>query len=308
MARFIPERPLYRKERLWVGFPLLAVFALLFLYRMLEHYLPLFAGNLWIGMLAVPAALLLPALIFFFVRGQGYSRRVRFKGMHGLHVPLLLTALPALLSGSLLLSVLCGGIDKMGNTVLPYAELSFTDPIQVILFTVTMAILPALLEEFVFRGIAMAEYERRGAVRAVVMSALLFSLAHFDLRNLLSHLFVGVLMALLLFATDTLLAPILVHASYQVLLLFCHRYISALYRFTGGMELFLFVLIVVLLASLALFFRFAAMLYRRREQRGSPAPVRQVPWNVQFYTILDALIDPPAVLCTVIAIFGFIFL
>ena len=308
MLKLIPERPLYRKERLWVGFPLLAVFALLFLFRMLECYLPFLTNVDWVRMLAAPVSLLLPVVAFFLLRGQGYGRAMRIRGLRGLHVPLLLTALLAMLSGSLLLSVLCNGIDLMGNTVLRYAMPDFTDPVQGILYTVTLAILPALFEEAVFRGFAVAEYERRGAIRAVLMSALLFAFSHFDLNNLLAHLFAGVLLTLLLLATDTLLAPALLHVGYQVLMLFCHRYISALYRFTGGMELFLFVLIVLLLASLALFFRFAAMLYRKRELNGIPSPGRRVPWNVQFHTTLDALIDPPAVLCVVIAIFGFIFL
>ena len=43
------------------------------------------------------------------------------------------------------------------------------------------AVLPALCEEFVYRGILCREYERGGVLRAVIVSALFFALLHFNL-------------------------------------------------------------------------------------------------------------------------------
>ncbi|MBE6702053.1 MAG: CPBP family intramembrane metalloprotease [Ruminococcaceae bacterium] len=308
MHKFIPERPKYRKERLWVGFPLLTVFSLLFLFRILDRYTGFSLDSIWAKLIAIPVVFLIPTIVFLLLRGQGYSRVLRLRAPHAIHIPLLLSAFVSLLSGCILLSILCGGIETLGNSSVQYEAVRISDPMQGVLLTFILAICPAILEELLFRGIVTAEYERRGAMRGVLMSALLFALCHFDLRNLLVYLFSGVLFALVLFATDSLFCTMLLHIFYNIASLFGQRYLNAFYHFTGSVELFLFLLILLLLLSLILFLRFAAMLYRRRERNGQSNPQRDVPRNVQFYTILDALKDPPVVLCILLSILGFIFL
>jgi hypothetical protein len=158
----------------------------------------------------------------------------------------------------------------------------------------------------VFGGILMAEYERRGAVRAILMSALLFSLLHFDLSNLLSYLFAGALLALVVYATSSLVAAMILHVLYNVLSLFAQHYLNALYDHTGTIQLYLFVFIATLLVSLLLFCRACARIYRIRDERRLEDPRRAVPYQVQFYTVLDALCDPTILICFGLAIAGFI--
>ena len=307
MSKLIPERPLYQKERLVVGYPTLAVFALLFLVRMGSQAFDV-GDSLLLKLIAILVVFALPTALFVLLRGQGYGRVLRLRAPRAFHAPFLIAAFFALLSGCILLSVLCGGIDSLGNSAAVYETPSPTTPLYGICMTVVLAILPALLEEFFFRGIVVAEYERRGGIRAVLMSALLFALCHFDLRNLPVYLFSGILLVLVLFATDSLLASAVLHVLYNVVSLFGQRYLNALYEVTGSIELLMFLLIFVFLLSLLLLFRAGATLYRARVQSGQGDPRRDVPWNVQFYTILDALCDPPVVLCILISVAGFIFL
>ena len=79
MANLIPKRPLYRKERIWVGFPTLAVFALLFLVRLVDQALDLPFSAVWVKLLAIPAVFLVPTVIFCLVRGYGYTRVLRIR-------------------------------------------------------------------------------------------------------------------------------------------------------------------------------------------------------------------------------------
>lgn len=308
MSKWIPERPLYRKERLLVGYPLLAVFVLLFLARLFGNLIGDAAQSLWLKFLAVLGVFLLPTVVFLLLRGPGYGRVLRLRLPRAGQTPLLISAFFALLSGCLLFSILCGGIESLGNSTTSYEISPAADPLHGIILTVVLAILPALFEEFFFRGIVVAEYERRGAIRAVLLSALLFALCHFDLRNLPVYLFSGILFALVLFATDSLLATIILHICYNMVSLFGQRYLNALYSITGSIELFLFLLILILMLSLLLFFRTGARLYRQRHESGQRDPRRDVPRNVQFYTILDALADPPVILCILVSILGFILL
>jgi len=308
MSKLIPDRPLYRRERLIVGYLMLAVLSLLFLCRLADNMAGLSLGKLLGGFAIGILALALPVLIFLLVRGRGYAAVLRWRLPRGYHVSLLLAAFFALLTGTALLSILCKGLDTLGNTTVAFGTRIYTGAGEAVLAVLVLVLLPALLEEFLFRGIVLAEYERRGAVRAVLLSSLLFALAHMDARNILAHLFVGVLLALVVFATDSLLAAVLLHALCDLTALFAQSYLNAFYRITGSVALLLFLLIAVFLVSLLLTAHFSARLYRRRDEQKLRPPRRDVPWNVQFYTILDAFTDPPLLLALVLAIVGLILL
>ena len=307
MSKWIPERPLYRRERLLVGYPVLAVFLLLFLSRLLGDLL-LPNGAIWFSLLCIGATFFIPSAVFLLLRGKGYVRALRIRAPRKAHLPFLIFAFFALLSGAMLLSALCGGTSSLGNSATAFESAATGSFWQVLCKALVLAVLPALLEEFFFRGIVALEYERRGAVRAVLMSALLFSLCHFDIRNLPVYFFSGVLLALVLFATDSLIATALLHTVYNLISLFGQRYLNALYGFTGSLELFIFLLMLLFLVSCFLLAHTGARIYRRREEAHINEPRRAVPWQVQLYTILDALADPPILLAIVLSIVGFIIL
>lgn len=306
MPKWIPERPSYKKERRTVGFMALAAFLALFLCRLLGGRLPFFKTSyLFLPFMAL-VSLLLPAAVYLLYRGQGYGTALRLRAPAARYTPLLIASTFALFSGTLLLSRLTGGSATLGSTVTAFDTAKPQTVWETVLFFLGAAVLPAILEELFFRGIVTAEYERRGAVRAILMSAALFSLLHFDPKNILPYLFAGVLLSLVLFATNSLVATMAVHAIYNASMLFSQHYLNALYEYTGTVQLYLFIFTAVLLVSLLFFTRSCARIYRARDERGLEDPRRAVPYNVQFYTTLDALGDPTVILCLGLAIAGFV--
>ena len=307
MANLIPPRPTYKKERRTVGFAVLASFLLLFLAKLLGDRLPpVISDTLLLPLIAALAALLPPALVYLLLRGKGFSRSLRFAPPQPRHFPLLVAAFFAMLTGPYLLSVLTGGIDTLGTSLAPFTEHEGSAPLSIILSYLTLALLPALLETFFFFGVLPCEYERRGSFRAYLMAPLLFSLFHFDLKNLPAYLFLGLLLVAVLFMTDSLFSVLVLQALYYPLAFFMTPYMNAFYRFTGSPALFLFILVLILLVSLALFFRFGARTYRLRDEQGIKEPRRAVPYAVQFYTTLDALSDPAILLSLTLAVIGII--
>ena len=307
MSDLFPQRPRYAKERALFGYPVLAAFVLFFAFRLAAAYLPLDLGALGSAVLTEVVCLLAPILLFLFLRGRGAPNTLRLHRLYAAHIPLLLAAFVALCSGTLLLSALFGGTDTLGNTVAAYATaLPATVPARLLAVPV-LAILPAVLEELLFRGFLGAELTRRGVLRTAVVGSLLFSLIHFDLANLPAYLFAGVLLTLSLYATDTLFAPLLLRVLFDLAALLCYRYANAVYRFTGSVELFWFFTVLVFLVSLLLFALEASRLYRARVN-AVPAPRRDIPLRVQFYTMLDASSEWPVLLSVVIAIVGIIVL
>lgn len=302
MAKLIPPRPIYRKERLFAGFFALSAFLLLFTYRLLGHLSLLDTDSLLIAFAAELLIFLLPALVFCLWRGRGYAACLRLRAPRPLQIPFLICAFFALLCGSLLLSLLFRGNDLLGGT----ATLEGDGVLLELGRFFVLAILPAVLEEFFFRGVLTAEYERRGAFRAVLLTALLFALIHLDIRNLAVYLFAGILLSLVLLATGSLPAAMILHALYNTAVFWGQAYIDALYDLTGSVELFLFFLVLCFLLSLLGFCREAAKLYRIMDRAGAKTPQRAVPYAVQFYTTLDAITDPPVLLCIVLAAVGMI--
>ena len=115
MAKLIPPRPEYRKERLQVGFLALAAFVLLFTYRFLRAKEILGTGSLPVVLLMEAAVFLLPAVIYCAYRGRGLTKALRLRPVHTVQLPLLISGFFALLFGCLLLSLLCRGTGSLGN-------------------------------------------------------------------------------------------------------------------------------------------------------------------------------------------------
>lgn len=308
MGKLLPPRPRYARERALYAFLMLFCFAAMFTVRLLAKLLPsIFTTPLLIFGLQL-VVFLIPSLIFMRVRGKGYARAIRLRRPFAAHLPLLLAAFFTLLSGALLLSILFGGTDTVGNSAASFEKAAPLTLWQGLFAVPAVALLPALCEELLFRGILCAELDRRGTWRALLVGSLLFSLIHFDLANLPVYFFAGVLLTLLLYATDSLIAAMLVHALYNLVSLFAQRYLNALYGFTGNVELFLFLVILIFLVSLLLFCLFCAREYRSRAERALPSPRRDVPRDVQLYTTLDALSEVPILICFALSVVGFILL
>ncbi|MBQ3063286.1 MAG: hypothetical protein IJC99_00575 [Clostridia bacterium] len=308
MARWIPPRPQYKREHRTVGFAVLAAFLILLFARLFGDYIPLPYREILFPLALLVGAIILPTLAYLLFRGRGYLRTLRLAPQRREHLPLLIAAFFALLSGTTLLACLAGGIDTLGNTVAAYGNPPASNPLTIILSYLVLAALPALAEAFFFFGIVTVEYERRGAFRAVLMSTLTYALIHFDLRNLPAYILTALLSMLVLYTTNSLFAVLLLHLVYSLAALLLQPYLNALYRYTGSLQLFFFVTILAFLLSLFLMLRLSARTYRLRETQGIGVPRRAVPYAVQFYTVLDALADPTILLSFAAALVGIILL
>lgn len=76
---------------------------------------------------------------------------------------------------------------------------------------IVIAVLPAICEEFFFRGVIYRSFESFGTWPAIGASAFYFALFHFDLRNLLGPLFLGILISWYCYRTGSILAAVLAH-------------------------------------------------------------------------------------------------
>lgn len=79
--------------------------------------------------------------------------------------------------------------------------------IEIIIISLT----PCICEEVAFRGLIMKSYENLGRRKAIIYSAILFGLFHFNLQNLLGPIFLGLLFGVLVNKTNSIFASMIGH-------------------------------------------------------------------------------------------------
>jgi len=68
-----------------------------------------------------------------------------------------------------------------------------------------------LCEEFLFRGVIQRGLERFGALKAILLSAFLFSLTHMDFQKIFGTFLLGALIGLIVYRTNSLFCGMLAH-------------------------------------------------------------------------------------------------
>ena len=255
---------------------------------------------------------LLPGAIWCMFSGEKYVSRLRLRPVMPDSIIIIISAAVLLSAGGLLLTVLFGGLDSISNSFSLYDTFVSKDQGTIpnkIYLVIAYAVLPAVCEEFVYRGILCNEYERGGVLRAVIVSSVFFALLHFNLQNLPLYLFSGVILSMTLYATRSLFGSVLTHFLYNLFCLFGQPYMSNLYRITNSPKLFLIIVGVAFILSAAVFCGEAARLYKKYLYRGYPADYRQ-PVIKDGATLrrsyVDVIRQPSAIACFVIYIVALI--
>lgn len=100
---------------------------------------------------------------------------------------------------------------EMGLYVPDAPQTMVETPTSLALNLFTMAVLPALLEEMIYRGYILRTLRPYGNLVAVLISSLLFSLMHGNLRQIPFAFIVGLILGLLYVSTNNIWLAIVVH-------------------------------------------------------------------------------------------------
>lgn len=108
-----------------------------------------------------------------------------------------------------LLASLGVNIDMLG------AEIDSGNLLTALLVT---AVAPAVCEELFYRGFLLTALEPLGGAAAIIISGMLFALAHGSVPGLPSHLIMGVTMAAVAYGTNSLSLAVVYHFTHNALL------------------------------------------------------------------------------------------
>lgn len=122
-----------------------------------------------------------------------------------------LGAVGACMLANVLTSLLLSALSDVGVEASPPPQMMENTPVSFALNVFVMAVLPALLEELMFRGCVLRLLRPYGDLFAVVISAMLFGLMHGNLRQIPFATIVGFVLGWLYVVTNNIWLPILVH-------------------------------------------------------------------------------------------------
>ena len=149
-----------------------------------------------------------PAIIYMIVRRLPYAETVRFKKMKFADVLL------ALLFGILIQPVitLISALSMVfAKNVTGASIFEVADRVPFFVCLLLVAVMPAVMEETVYRGVFYNEYGKINPVKAALLSGLMFGIMHGNINQFCYAAVMGIIFALLVEATGSIISTMLVH-------------------------------------------------------------------------------------------------
>ena len=186
------------------------VFLVTMAISVIVGFLPLdfLEGNIALQLVFSQGILIVPALLYMIRYKKSYRETVRFHKMK---------------IGDIFLCILFGILIQPLLTFLNALSLVFTtNSVNTMMFEISeeipfflgvllVAFVPCVLEETVYRGIFYNEYQKVDPWKAVLLSGVLFGLMHGNLNQFVYATIMGILFALLIEATGSILSTMLIH-------------------------------------------------------------------------------------------------
>ncbi len=76
---------------------------------------------------------------------------------------------------------------------------------------ILIALIPAVVEEFIFRGLIFNGYKKRNPLKAAILSAFLFGLIHMNVNQFSYAFIIGIIFALLTYVTGSIIPSTIAH-------------------------------------------------------------------------------------------------
>lgn len=198
--------------------------------------------------------LALPSIVYYLLKGRKLERPMYLVSNRAPDVIFVLFAALFFICGTLLIKffyfVNGGSVAAITNY---YGDFSSGQQnfghLEIIL---SLIIIPAICEEFLFRGIIFNEYRKYGTANAVIISALCFAMLHFSFESFFVYLFSGLLLGFCAAMTKSILPSIAIHLLSNTLSIYASDAFLRITVVKNGAYFIGFVLVVLTGVSLLL--------------------------------------------------------
>ena len=203
----------------------------------------------------------------------GHDRReyrlaeIGIKRLRAEHIFLLVFASFFAVCTSFLLNMISGGTQSAANGFSLFGlftagegDFSASSPYLI----ATYVLIPAIIEELVFRGVIFAQMRRAGVASAIALTTLISSLFFFSPLQLPDAIVCSLIFVFVYLTTDSLLSSVVVHIVLNLFRLFFQTNMSVYFMSSQNTILLSCVVLIAWLLSGALFFSEATRIYRAR--------------------------------------------
>jgi len=256
---------------LFVVICLLATLVALIIDRFIYHY----GADMLSPALSQIVLLLIPACLCLMLQTPEHKASSRFReiGVRGLEARyVFLTIFTALfmICMSFVLNILFGGVQiaakglsLLGIFTAGINEFTISSPYLIVVY----AIIPAIIEETVFRGVLFRAFKDIDASLAFVATSVIYALFSFSLAGIPTALFCGLTYCFILHTTGSLLSCMLIHFVFNFYALFFETNLSQYFLASQDNTLLIIVTVIITLICCVLFFSEAARVYKAKVDR-----------------------------------------
>lgn len=280
----------------------LVIFALLMLSRYININDLKYRDSVYLSMIILQMLIfILPGVFYMRLRGGDIAKRMHIRPLKIREMWFTFCCLCVLIFGSMIISSVyfrLGGVAgeyTLYNTFVPNGSRDVGNAIYVI---ITFAVIPAFTEEFIFRGVVLAEYTGYGVLTSILMSSLMFSMLHFDLRHLFLYFFCGVVISYAVYVTRSIVAGIAIHLLNNLYSLFLDGAFRNVLQNPNSYAFFVFVAVSLFLLFLLLSFGSAESLLYTAGMKGEEAPPEaQKRAGSKISFLFESIVSPPFLAC-----------
>ena len=259
----------------------------------------LFAGNTFM-LIMIPIAFILPLLIFRRSRGgKKYMPTLHFELPQKEHIPTIVLTLLLITLGSALIKMLIfeGKYTEfpLYNTFFAHRNGNLWNDLYLV---IAFCIVVPVLEGLVFRGALIREHDKRGRLVASVFSSIAFALLGFSFEELLPRFFIGIILCIVLYATESITTCIAIHIVYNFFAIFVEPTVISVKTVSSNFALFAFLWAIATIAVAILMFSNLSRLYRKySHKKFGTNEVRTTPREKSFWNLVELCTTVPALAC-----------
>ena len=251
----------------------------------------------------------LPGVFYAKCKQKGYAGQLHLISFGFSQLPFILLMTLVMATGATLLGLLYGHFDLQFDSsatfwqdalLLSEGEL-FASEKEVVLLSLTLAVVPAFAEEFLFRGVLLTEYSRYGVFPALLVTSLLFAIIHFDPLLFPVYFLAGMALGYTAFATRSVFAAGVTHSLFNLYSFFVSPLVSNFISLEGGTVAVYYVVTVLFLICLMLAFGEGERLFAGYSFSGLSSPRRIQKTFAALHPAFEAL-SPTLLLCILLFI------
>ena len=210
------------------------------------------------------AAYFLPLVLYGLLFGNISIGRMRFSLPTAISVPAQILLAVILLLGSALVSML--GIRLGFADAHDSISLGIGSPSVLVL--IAFAIVPAICEEIVFRGVIMSSFEMCGIAPAVIGTSLLFAFAHMSIERFFVYFFSSVVLCFVAYVSRSIIASIVIHSVYNIAALTLGDYLNGVASHLESFSLLFIVMLFLLWIFVIVALTEISRVYRNYAEKG----------------------------------------